>query len=157
MQISNIKFVNLNGSHQGAQRQILFSWESALNFEGSVPYIQYAGVRAKSILRKATESGYEIRLTDRSTFNIPAERELVKILSSYSIVIKNACLSHNPSHVAHFVFEVAKAFNNFYKEVPVLTADTQDKITSRLRLTAASLQTMENALKILGIEVPDVM
>jgi arginyl-tRNA synthetase len=144
------------------KRPIVFKWDQALAFEGnSGPYVQYAAVRGNSILDKV---GYKRKtVAKRITFETDkayktdTERRLIKLLASYPDALRDARAQYNPSIVANKVYEIAKEFNYFYREAPVLTAGDNNTRSSRLKLVAAASQVIENGLDILGIEVPDEM
>ncbi|MBI4157993.1 arginine--tRNA ligase [Candidatus Woesebacteria bacterium] len=135
-------------------RSFVFDWDQALNLEGySAPYVQYAAVRAKSILGKAGNVG---KFPERVAFNDPNEAKLIKKLAGYPFVLREALETSDPSKVANYVYGLAQTFNEFYGKVPVLTEENKVK-NSRLKLVSASLSVMTNALGILGIEIPEAM
>jgi arginyl-tRNA synthetase len=134
---------------------ITFDWESAMDVNGqAAPYIQYAFVRANSILRKVhfsipenVESGYTLS---------EAEIGLIDILSHFPQEVEKSAKEMRPLLIANYAFDLAKAFSNFYNQCPVLTAKTEIR-DFRLALTAASRQVIQNSLGLLGIQVPEVM
>lgn len=150
-----------NDLSQDPRRSIEFHWEKALNFEGyGSPYVQYTAVRAKSILEAAKREGVDLSFKEKlagDVFSHPAERALLRQLASYPKAIRAAQESNNPSQIAIYVFELAKRFSTFYKELSVLKGNSDEVRDSRLRLVAASQQIVTNALGILGIEVPEKM
>jgi arginyl-tRNA synthetase len=134
---------------------VTFDWESALDFNGqAAPYIQYAHVRANSILRRMEKPlpgsiPVEYKLD-------PAEIELVDAISRFPGEVQRAAAEYKTLHITNLAFELAGTFNNFYKHCPVLKADPAIR-ANRLRLVAAARQTIANALALLGIHHPDVM
>ena len=134
---------------------ITFDWDAAMDVNGqTAPYIQYAGVRANSILRKVQFSipescdvGYTLS-TD--------EVELVDYLTRFPQEVQRAAKDMRPLLIANYAFELSKTFSNFYNNCPVLSADVQVR-DFRLRMVAAAKQVITNSLNLLGINVPDVM
>jgi arginyl-tRNA synthetase len=134
---------------------ITFDWDSALDVNGqAAPYIQYAGVRANSILRKVSnqipnsrEIGVELS---------EQEIQLIDYLARLPQEIQRAAREMKPLLITNYVYEVARAFNDFYSACPVLQADNNIR-DFRLRLVAAARQTIINSLKLLGISLPEVM
>jgi arginyl-tRNA synthetase len=134
---------------------ITFDWETAMDVNGqAAPYIQYAFVRANSILRKVhfsipenVESGYTLS---------EAEIGLIDTLSRFSQEVEKSAKEMRPLLIANYAYDLAKAFSNFYNQCPVLTAEAQIR-DFRLALTAASRQVIQNSLGLLGIQVPEVM
>lgn len=137
-----------------AEKQIVFKWEDALNFEGSsAPFVQYAHARACSILSKAGEWS---RAFDSKLLMNDHEKNLAKVIAAFPSIISE-CAEHRKTHVlASFAQELATQFNQFYRYVPVLKAEgaTRD---ARLGLVEASKWALGNALSCLGIEAPEEM
>lgn len=142
------------------RRSIEFSWDDALNLEGySAPYVQYAAVRANSILKNAGVDKKHLT-QDKPTdeiYETDSEKSLVKKLAQYPKIVKSSQEQNNPSVVANSIYEIAKDFNNFYRNNPVLKETNRNIVLSRLKLVGATSQVIENGLGILGIEVPDEM
>jgi arginyl-tRNA synthetase len=134
---------------------VTFDWETALDFNGqAAPYIQYAYVRANSILRKSG-AGVPAVLTPAYEM-LPVEIELIELISRLPKEVQQAAKEYRPLHIASLAYELARTFNDFYNQCPVLIAD--DHIRSvRLRLVAAARQAIENCLNMLGITAPQVM
>jgi arginyl-tRNA synthetase len=134
---------------------ITFDWESAMDVNGqAAPYIQYAAVRANSILRKVQFSlpkskniGY--KLSDE-------EIELIDQLARFPEEVQRAANDLKPLLIANYSYEISKAFSNFYNKCHVLNADDEIK-DFRLRLVASAKQVITNSLNLLGINVPEVM
>jgi len=137
-----------------AEKQIVFRWEEALNFEGSsAPFIQYAHARACSILAKAGE--WERRF-DSGLLSTSYEKDLVKTIASFPAVVAE-CAEYRKTHVlAVFAQDLATQFNQFYRYVPVLKAEGRTRDT-RLALVEASMWALRNALDCMGIEAPEEM
>jgi arginyl-tRNA synthetase len=134
---------------------VTFDWESALNFNGqAAPYIQYAYVRANSILRKAGEN-----IPDSIRPDYPlsdAEVVLIDLISRIPNEVQKAAKDLKPLVITSLAFELAQAFNDFYGQCPVLQA--KEPIRScRLRIVAAASQAIANVLNLLGITAPQVM
>ncbi|MBM2848287.1 MAG: argS [Anaerolineales bacterium] len=136
-------------------KDIVFDWDAALSFDGrTAPYIQNAYVRANSILKKAgglpPEAAFDSPLTSH-------EVELIDLISRFPATVQMAALEYKPLHVANYAYELASAFHSFYHVVPVLQAESELIRNARLRLVAATRQTLANALRLLDIQAPDVM
>jgi arginyl-tRNA synthetase len=135
-------------------KQIIFSWESALSFDGqAAPYIQYAHVRASSILEKA-RAAPEPLLPDYAMH--PSEVTLVDWISRFPREVERAAEEHKPLYMANYAYFLAKAFTEFYRECPVLSAEAGIRKV-RLAMVAATRQTLANSLRMLGIQSPRSM
>jgi arginyl-tRNA synthetase len=158
--VGAVKFMDLG---QGRERNIKFDWDTALSFDqNSSPRIQYAHARAKSILRKAEESGITLDTQKEPVMSelpeeIKAEKQLVMQMGKFPEVIASSLETHEPSHIAQYLSALTDTYNTFYRKVPVLKESDPDKMNTSLRLTAASAQVLKNGLHLLGIEAPDKM
>ena len=137
-----------------SSKVVTFDWESALDFNGqAAPYIQYAAVRANSILRKAGELPGQWQVPAELQ---PVEITLIDLISRVPQEIQKSARDIKPLILSTHVYELARAFNDFYNQCPVLQAEPEVR-GFRLQLVAASRQAIRNLLSILGIETPDIM
>jgi arginyl-tRNA synthetase len=137
-------------------KTVTFDWESALDFNGqAAPYIQYAHVRANSILKRAKEdvpSGVRA-----PSFELePTEIQLIDLISRVPTEIERAADEYKTLQITNHAYELARAFNTFYRSCPVLQAEPERR-TYRLCLVDAARQSLINLLKLLGIQAPEVM
>ena len=134
---------------------VTFNWETAMNINGqAAPYVQYAAVRANSILKKAS-----VVLPESEEIEFELEKneiELIDLISRFPHEVKRAAEELRPLFISNYVYELAKAFNDFYTNCPVLKADRKRR-DFRLRLVTASKQTIANSLALLGIKIPQKM
>jgi arginyl-tRNA synthetase len=141
------------------EKSIVFRWEDALNFEGnSAPFVQYAHARACSILRKGARDELiaqpalaQSQLGDPPVLagEAPSVR-LARTLARFPLVVEDAAAAIRPHPVAAYAQEAATAFNEFYRDVPVLGSG--DSEGARLALVAAARVTLAASLDVLGIE-----
>lgn len=134
-------------------KDIVFSYDKVLSFEGETSvYVQYTCARANSVLSKAGDSGCVVEGYEPNA----QEFEVVKQLASFPDTLKEAAEKYEPCYIARFAVDLAQKFNKFYIDCKILNAEGDTK-QFRLALTKAVLQTLKNALAILGIGVPDKM
>ena len=134
---------------------VTFDWKSALDFNGqAAPYIQYAYVRAGSILRKAN---YEVPASLIPDYELTEQEiELVDFVSRFPKEVERAAAELRTIQIANYAYELARAFNNFYTQCPVLNVQEPVR-SSRLRLVKATRQVIGNSLVLLGITAPEAM
>ncbi len=134
---------------------VTFDWETALDFNGqAAPYIQYAFVRGGSILRKG---GKEPAKSVAPTFELTAsELELIDMLARLPNEVQRAAGELRPLWMATYAYDLARAFNDFYTQCPVLQAEEPVR-SFRLRLVMATRQALANSLALLGITAPQAM
>jgi len=137
------------------EKDIVFKWEEALNFEGNAsPFIQYSHARACSILKKKSD---EIKNIDSSVLTHESEYKLVKKIAEFPIVIDETCESFKPHIITSYLFETASLFNAFYRDCPVLSEKDKKLRLSRLALVDSTRIVLSNGLNLLGIVSPEEM
>ena len=141
-----------------ATKPITFRWDDALDFEGqSAPYVQYAHARTCGIVDEA-QGLPSPESVDPSLLDHEAEIDLLRKLAQFPAQIEESADELQPHAIATYARDLADAFNVFYRECPVLSADVDDDLTQvRLALVVASRNTLSNALQVLGIEAPESM
>ncbi|MDP3917846.1 MAG: arginine--tRNA ligase [Candidatus Woesebacteria bacterium] len=143
---------------QDPRKSIIFNWDKALNFDGnSAPYVQYTAVRANSIIETSEIDIISLlknNVNSKKDYQEASEKALIRQLANFPSAIKDGLDNNSPAKIASYVFELAKRFNSFYGKNRVLGIDDENIASSRLKLVAATSQTIKNSLAILGIEVP---
>ncbi|MEG1980849.1 MAG: DALR anticodon-binding domain-containing protein, partial [Victivallaceae bacterium] len=122
-------------------------------------YVQYACARIASIKRKAAESGIEIDLSkaDWSKLSSPAEKALAVTASFYGNTLRTAAERRDASVLVEYLLNLAKSFNRFYRECPVMTAESDELRLARLAACETARQILTDGLNTLTIEVPSAM
>lgn len=144
-------------------KTMLFNPAESIDFNGNTgPFIQYTHARIRSIIRKAeTEQNVTIQ---QGQGVVPAEgklnekeRDVIKLLHDLPSTIAQAAGAYSPAMIANYAFDLAKAFNSFYQDTPILRESNRDTMIFRIHLCSIVAQTLKNTMMILGIEVPDRM
>ena len=134
----------------------VFDLDRFSSFVGKTgPYLQYAAVRIKSILRRAASAG--LATGDLVPPTVDTERELMLELLRLPDVVGRAIDLRAPNHVAEYAFELAGKFNRFYDTCHILSEPDEHRRGSWLTLATWALSALERLLDLLGIEVPDRM
>lgn len=139
------------------EKDIIFSWESMLDFEGeSAPYCQYSYARGRSILRRAADVDYSA--ADLSKATSDEEYALLKHLNAFGEAVRDAADKNEPFYVNRYVTTLAKAFNKFYNTHPILKSDVDiETQKARLAIVDAACTVIQTALNLLGIETVESM
>ena len=144
----------------GRERDIVFSWEEMLDFEGdTAPYLMYTYARIKSILRKAQEQGIApARGEDKlSILTSDEEYNVIRTLADFPDAVKKAASSNEPFMISRQIALVARNFNRFYNNSSILNADSDEQKAARLALCEAVADTLKSGLDLLGIGVVERM
>ncbi len=140
------------------RKKMLFNPKESIDFNGNTgPFIQYTHARICSILRKAAERGIELGGVPAEVELSPKEIRLVKILSAYPQKVQEAADSFSPAVLANFSYELAKEFNQYYHDTPILKEENREVLVMRLSLIDTLASVLSKAMAILGIELPDRM
>ena len=129
---------------------IVFDPVESVSIQGnSGPYLQYAYVRARSILQKAadTDQQFDEKLE-------ADERSLARKIGEFSEVVEQATNELLPSHICTYLYELAQNFNRFYEKNRILGDERQ---ALRLKLVKAYAKVLQNGLQLLNITVPEKM
>lgn len=139
------------------KRTMVFNPKESIDFNGNTgPFIQYTYARIKSILRKAEEKG--LNSTDMTSEELNAkEIRLVKLLNQYPSKVAEAGAGFAPSVIANYCYDLAKEFNQYYHDVPILKEENTDVLKTRLLLIRVVSEVLSKAMGILGIQLPERM
>ncbi|MBX7182416.1 MAG: arginine--tRNA ligase [Bacteroidia bacterium] len=140
-----------------AKKRIIFNPEESIETEGHTgPFIQYSHARICSILRKGTALPMSNSVISASSI-LPKELALIRQLTEFPEVIKVAGESYNPALLANYVYELAKEFNQYYHDVPMLKEEREEVRSFRLELASKVANVIKKSMNMLGIEVPERM
>jgi len=145
------------------KRKMIFNPEESIDFHGFTgPFVQYTHARIKSILRKtgepaAGQPGLSAEAIAKADSLLKLERDLIILLEQYPAILEEAVTEHNPSVIAIYVFNLAKAFNTFYTEHSVMNAESEEKKSLRLKLSEMTAHVIASGMGLLGIRVPERM
>ncbi len=138
-------------------KNVEFDWEKVLDFSGeTAAYIQYAHARICSIMRKAGREYLNFNERVASLLVSDEELSLVKTLALLPDKIIDSAESYKPSVLARYLIDVAREFNRFYHNCPVLSSE-KEIMHGRLLLINATRQVLSNGLGLLGITAPEEM
>ena len=141
--------------HNERIKDIDFHWDRALNFDGETgPYVQYTHARCCSVLRKAAEM--ELPEVDYAGLEDDEAQHLLRLISRFPDVVKDAADKYEPSMITHAVTDIAQAYNKFYYEHRVLDAEPAVS-AARVALTKAVKDVIKTGLWLIGVEAPERM
>lgn len=141
------------------RKNMLFNPSESIDFNGNTgPFIQYTYARIRSVLRKASEAGFELgvsKITDYEFENL--EKELIKRLYEFPASVSQAAETHSPAVIANFVYELACDYNRFYHDIIILKEENTQKRSFRLAVSLFTANIISKSMWLLGIDVPERM
>lgn len=141
------------------RKTMLFNPVESVDFNGNTgPFIQYTHARIRSVIRKAMAAKIKVEgQIDESLSLLPKERILVILLSEWPDIIGQAADNLSPALVANYMYELAKEFNQFYQECPILRESDEQRRLFRLQLCRVTADMLKKSGALLGIEMPERM
>ena len=141
------------------RKTMLFDPKESIDFNGNTgPFIQYTHARIKSILRKAAAQGIDYATNSDAGVELsPKEVRIIKILNNFPNKIAEAGEAHSPAIVANYAYELAKEFNQYYHDTPILREENKAVLAFRLQLIELIARVLTKAMDILGIKLPERM
>lgn len=145
----------------GRERDIVFSWEEMLDFEGdTAAYLIYTYARTRSILRKAAEQGITPAAAGDDCLSLLSsedEYEVARLICDFPDAVKKAQNSNEPFMVARQTSQIARAFNRFYNNSSILSGTDESQKCARLALCEAVCTAISIGTNLLGISVVERM
>jgi len=143
-----------------SEKDIYFNPKESLSFEGNTgPYCQYAYARVQSILSR--KESLDIDSGAKPDFSLLGEKEelsIARAILQFPEALKSSADELNPSVLCDWVYNAAKAFNQFYHKHMVIHSEvSSDLALARIKLLKAFCATVGYSLKLLGIETLDEM
>lgn len=138
------------------KKRLLFNPAESIDLQGHTgPFIQYSYARIRSILRKAAELNHVPSCKVKNLY--PGEKSLMLTLYHFPAAIKEAADNYSPAILANYLYELAKSYNKFYHDEPILKAENPDLLEFRLLLSELTGEVIKKGMKFIGIEVPERM
>lgn len=136
------------------KKRMLFNPAESIDMQGNTgPFIQYTHARIQSVLRKA---GSDSVVSEMESIN-ENERALIRWISQYPEVVQQAGDEYSPALIANYIYELAKEYNTFYHECPILIEEDENVKNLRLAISSMTGRIIASGMKLLGARVPDRM
>ena len=136
------------------KKNILFNPEESIDLTGNTgPFIQYAYVRIKSILKKVnkvSDINIEYNLNEK-------EKEVIKIIHEFPSVIKSSYKELSPALIANYLYDLVKSFNSLYQNHHILNSESKDSTAIRLTISSKTAGVIKACCDLLGIDLPNKM
>lgn len=134
-------------------KRMKFNPDESIELNGNTgPFIQYAYARIQSLLSKFDT----IKSLSSLKINAP-EKELIKLLSEYPEVVKEAGKNHSPALIANYAYELVKSFNTFYQSYSIMNEEDESLKNARIVLSDNIGKVIHSSMRMLGIQVPNRM
>lgn len=143
------------------KKNMLFNPKESIDFNGNTgPSVQYTYVRTQAIQRRYAEvdSAFNPKAADCEAYNLSdAESDVVAKIYEWPAVLRAAASAYNPADIAHYSYDLAKTYNAFYQDHQILREPDKYARNFRLALTYKTGVVLREAMRLLGISMPDRM
>lgn len=142
-----------------ARKNMTFNPKESIDFNGNTgPFIQYTYARIQSVMRKATESGIVIPVKLATGIQLSnKEEDLIQLMADFATVVRQAGTDYNPSVIANYTYDLVKEYNQFYHDYSILREENEQVKIFRLALSVNVGKIINEAMGLLGIDVPERM
>ncbi|MBC8152152.1 MAG: arginine--tRNA ligase [Bacteroidetes bacterium] len=141
-----------------AQKRMTFNPAESVDVHGHTgPYVQYTHARIRSVLRKAESQSIAVDKRGQSTELDDLEQQLIFLLDTYPQRVREAGTDFAPSYIAQYVYELAKTYNQLFDRLSILKEPDAEKQRTRLVLSKLVAETIQQAMGLLGVDVPEKM
>jgi len=141
------------------RKNMTFNPKESIDFNGNTgPFIQYTHARIRSIFRKAEEKG--IAWSGEAPMGVTInekENNLIRSIVNFPNVVKEAGLAFSPAIIANYIYDLAKEYNQFYHDSPILFEEDKDIRNMRLTLCNSVGEIIKKGMWLLGADVPERM
>lgn len=137
------------------RKNMMFNPKESIDFNGNTgPFLQYTYARIQSVLRRA--GGYDKGAAEKG---LPNEKEvaLIQRVADFPAVVREAGRSYSPALIANYCYDLAKLYNQFYHDCPILKEEDEAVRSLRLMLSHTVARTLRTAASLLGMEMPERM
>lgn len=141
------------------RKNMVFNPEESIDFNGNTgPFIQYTHARICSLLKKAEQNGIVPESIEAERFKLSKkETGLSALLHEFPLVVREAGRNCSPALIANLIYELAKEYNQFYHDHPVIKEPDIPKRDFRLHLSTLTGSVIRRGMGLLGVDVPERM
>lgn len=142
------------------KKRMLFDPNESIQLQGFTgPFIQYTHARIRAIIRKAESTGITVSEAELQNVSslLPAERDVIRVLSAFETRLKEAAREYSPAVMANYAYDLAKEYNQFYQSIPIFNETDPAKLKLRISLSMAVANAIKRSMSLLGIQVPEKM
>jgi arginyl-tRNA synthetase len=141
------------------KKNMTFNPKESIDFNGNTgPFIQYSYTRIQSLIKHAKDKGISVpESVDRKVKISPKELQLLKLIHQYPEILTEAAANYSPAIIANYVYDLAKEYNQFYHDHPVISLGKTNVAQFRLLLSKQVGVMIRSGMNLLGIDVPERM
>ncbi|HSH53055.1 MAG TPA: arginine--tRNA ligase [Bacteroidales bacterium] len=141
------------------KKNMTFNPKESIDFNGNTgPFIQYSYTRIQSLIKKAKDKGIPVpENVDQKVKISPKELQLIKLIHQYPEILTEAAANFSPAAIANYVYDLAKEYNQFYHDHPIVSEGKITVSQFRLLLSKQVGIIIHSGMNLLGIDVPERM
>jgi arginyl-tRNA synthetase len=140
------------------KKKMIFNPEESVDMQGQTgPYIQYSFVRINGLMQRVEKEQIDLSVASQYTHMAPQEKDLLVAIHDYPNVVRMAAQEYDPSLIANYCYNLAKAYHKFWHDLSIFSAESGEAKAFRLQLSKAVGQVLQSGMLLLGIEMPNRM
>ncbi|MEA2105293.1 MAG: arginine--tRNA ligase [Bacteroidota bacterium] len=141
------------------KKSMTFNPKESIDFNGNTgPFIQYSYIRIQSLIKKARDKEISVpENIDQKVKISPKELQLIKLIHQYPEILTEAAVNFSPAVIANYVYDLAKEYNQFYHDHPIVSEGKTNVSQFRLLLSKQVGIIIHSGMNLLGIDVPERM
>ena len=142
------------------KKKMLFNPDESIDFQGNTgPFLQYTYARIRSIIKRAEI--LNINFGQKKFNSIKSisdnEKRIIDLITNYKYMLELAAVSHSPSVICNYVYDLSKTYNSFYQEEKIFDGKNNETTSFKIALSDITSKVIKSSLNLLGISVTNKM
>ena len=142
------------------KKKMLFNPDESIDFQGNTgPFLQYTYARIRSIIKRAEILNIDFRQKKFTSIKSISDNEkrIIDLILNYKSMLELAAVSHSPSLICNYIYDLSKTYNSFYQEEKIFDGKNNETTSFKIALSELTSRVIKSLLNLLGISVTNKM
>ncbi len=142
------------------KKKMLFNPDESIDFQGNTgPFLQYTYARIRSIIKRAEILNIDFGQKKFNSIKSISDNEkrIIDLITNYKYMLELAAVSHSPSVICNYVYDLSKTYNSFYQEEKIFDGKNNETTSFKIALSDITSKVIKSSLNLLGISVTNKM
>ena len=142
------------------KKKMLFNPDESIDFQGNTgPFLQYTYARIRSIIKRAEILNIDFGQKKFNSIKSISDNEkrIIDLITNYKYMLELAAVSHSPSVICNYVYDLSKTYNSFYQEEKIFDGKNNETTSFKIALSDITSRVIKSSLNLLGISVTNKM